>query len=144
MPWSGVFMVVSFCLMIDCNWSWNVKQQNPLVCSSWVHSSNRNIIPKNEKELCVKLFEVTNTTWENLHITTHKSVSTSYIVLICACNLRIFSGFVCHLEQLHAQSPFLFPIVFGVTFASVFTGPPGPNPAVTIINKGWAPRLVRG
>ena len=28
------------------------------------------------------------------------------------CNLQIFSGCVCHLEQLHAQSPFLFPIVF--------------------------------
>ena len=27
------------------------------------------------------------------------------------CNLQIFSGGVCHLEQLHAQSPFLFPIV---------------------------------
>ena len=30
------------------------------------------------------------------------------------CNLQIFSGCVCHLEQLHAQSPFLFPIVFGI------------------------------
>ena len=28
------------------------------------------------------------------------------------CDLQIFSGCVCHLEQLHAQSPFLFPIVF--------------------------------
>ena len=28
------------------------------------------------------------------------------------CNFQIFSGCVCHLEQLHAQSPFLFPIVF--------------------------------
>ena len=27
------------------------------------------------------------------------------------CDLQIFSGCVCHLEQLHAQSPFLFPIV---------------------------------
>ena len=27
------------------------------------------------------------------------------------CNLQIFSGSVCHLDQLHAQSPFLFPIV---------------------------------
>ena len=27
------------------------------------------------------------------------------------CNLQIFSGCVCPLEQLHAQSPFLFPIV---------------------------------
>ena len=30
------------------------------------------------------------------------------------CNLLIFSGCVCHLEQLHAQSPFLFPIGFGI------------------------------
>ena len=30
------------------------------------------------------------------------------------CNLQVFSGCVCHLEQLSAQSPFLFPIVFGL------------------------------
>ena len=30
------------------------------------------------------------------------------------CDLQIFSGCVCHLEQLHAQSPFLFRIVFGI------------------------------
>ena len=35
------------------------------------------------------------------------------------CDLQIFSGCVCHLEQLHAQSPFLFPIVF-----SIKAGPP--------------------
>ena len=28
--------------------------------------------------------------------------------------VAIFSGCVCHLEQLHAQSPFLFPIVFSI------------------------------
>ena len=32
------------------------------------------------------------------------------------CDLQIFSGCVCHLEQLHAQSPFLFPIVFSINF----------------------------
>ena len=32
------------------------------------------------------------------------------------CNLQIFSGCVCHLEQLHAQSPFLFPIVFSINY----------------------------
>ena len=26
----------------------------------------------------------------------------------------MFSGGVCHLEQLHAKSPFLFPIAFGI------------------------------
>ena len=30
------------------------------------------------------------------------------------CDLQIFSGCACHLEQLHAQSPFLFPIVFDI------------------------------
>ena len=30
------------------------------------------------------------------------------------CDLQIFSGCVCHLEKLQAQSPFLFPIVFGI------------------------------
>ena len=30
------------------------------------------------------------------------------------CDLQIFSGCICYLEQLHAQSPFLYPIVFGI------------------------------
>ena len=30
------------------------------------------------------------------------------------CDLQIFSGCVCHFEQLHTQSPFLFPIVFSI------------------------------
>ena len=30
------------------------------------------------------------------------------------CDLQIFTGCVCHLEQFHAQSPFLFPIVFSI------------------------------
>ena len=34
------------------------------------------------------------------------------------CDLQIFSGCVCHLEQLHAQSPFLFPIVFSINTTS--------------------------
>ena len=36
------------------------------------------------------------------------------------CNLQIFSGCVCHLEQLHAQSPFLFPIVFSINLIHFF------------------------
>ena len=32
------------------------------------------------------------------------------------CDLQIFSGCLCHLEQLHAESPFLFPIVFSINF----------------------------
>ena len=38
------------------------------------------------------------------------------------CDLQIFSGCVCHLEQLHALSPFLFPIVFSINFTSIYTG----------------------
>ena len=67
------------------------------------------------------LFEVTNTTWESLQIATHKSVSfTLHIVLICALQFADFSGCVCHLEQRHAQSPFLFPIVFSVNLIPFF------------------------
>ena len=36
------------------------------------------------------------------------------------CNLQIFSGCVCHLEQPHAQSPFLFPIVFSINLIPFF------------------------
>ena len=36
------------------------------------------------------------------------------------CNLQIFSGCVCPLEQLHAQSPFLFPIVFIINLIPFF------------------------
>ena len=76
---------------------------------------------KLKRRLCVELFEVTNTTWENLQIATHKSVSfTPHIVLICVCNLQIFSGCVCHLGQLHTQSPFLFPIVFSLNLITFF------------------------
>ena len=39
---------------------------------------------------------------------------------LCFCNLQIFSGCVCHLEQLHAQSPFLFPIVFSINLIPFF------------------------
>ena len=46
---------------------------------------------KMKRRLCVKLFEVANTTWENLQIATHKSVSfTPYIVLICALQFADF------------------------------------------------------
>ena len=36
------------------------------------------------------------------------------------CNLQIFSGCVCHLKQRHAQSPFLFPIVFSINLIPFF------------------------
>ena len=48
---------------------------------------------------------------------------TAHIVLICAlqfADFQIFSGCVCHLEQRHAQSPFLFPIVFSINLIPFF------------------------
>ena len=59
---------------------------------------------------------VINLTWENLQIAKHKSVrwterTPSWFVL---CDLYIFSGKVYHPEPPHAQSLFLFPIVFGI------------------------------
>ena len=39
---------------------------------------------------------------------------------LCFAILLIFSGCVCHLEQLHAQSPFLFPIVFSINLIPFF------------------------
>ena len=69
----------------------------------------------------MKLFEVINTTWDNLQIATHKSVSfTLHMYWFVLCNLQIISGCVYHLEQLHAQSPFLFPIVFGINLIPFF------------------------
>ena len=57
----------------------------------------------------------------NLQIATHKSVSfTPHIVLICALQFADFSGCVCHLEQLHAHSPFIFPIVFSINLIPFF------------------------
>ena len=38
-------------------------------------------------------------------------ISVIHLYGFVLCNLQIFSVCVCHLEQLHAQSPFLFPIV---------------------------------
>ena len=40
--------------------------------------------------------------------------------LLHKSHLQIFSGCVCHLEQLHAQSPFLLPIVFGINLIPFF------------------------
>ena len=65
----------------------------------------------------MKLFKVTNTTWENLQIAKHNQYNVrSEWHWFVRCDLQIFSGCVCHLEQLHAQSPFLFPIVFSINF----------------------------
>ena len=48
----------------------------------------------------------------------YHSLRTFYWFVLC--NLQIFSGCVCHLEQLHAQSPFLFPIVFSINLIPFF------------------------
>ena len=48
-----------------------------------------------------------------LQSTNQYNVRNEWHWFVC-CNLQIFSGCVCDLEQLHAQSPFLFPIVFSI------------------------------
>ena len=63
-----------------------------------------------------------NTTWENLQIEKHKSVrwaehTPSWFVLF---DLQIFSGGVYPQAQPHAQSLFLFPIVFGINLIHFF------------------------
>ena len=63
-----------------------------------------------------------NTTWENLQIEKHKSVrwpqrTPSWFVLF---DLQIFSGGVYPRAQPHAQSLFLFPIVFGINLIHFF------------------------
>ena len=46
---------------------------------------------KYERRLCVKLFKVTNTTWENLKIATHKSVKCAeWMTLLCALRFAYF------------------------------------------------------
>ena len=54
------------------------------------------------------------------------------------CDLQIFSGCVCHLEQLHAQSPFLFPIVFGISKVQSQTDRP-----VKTVWKNFVVKLVK-
>ena len=70
---------------------------------------------KEKRKLCVNLFEVTNTPekiWKWLQSTTQYNVRSGHCFM--RCNFQIFSGWVCHLEQLHTQFSFLFPIVFGI------------------------------
>ena len=57
----------------------------------------------------MRLLEVINIICENLQIAKHKSAHyaevTPYSFVLC--DLQIFSGSVCHLEQPHTQSLFL-------------------------------------
>ena len=48
-----------------------------------------------------------------LQSTNQYNVRSEWHWFVC-CDLQIFSSCVCHFEQLHAQSPFLFPIVFSI------------------------------
>ena len=66
----------------------------------------------------MKLFEVTNTTCMRKSANCKAQISTMCGVndtdlCIAICRFS-HAGCVCHLEQLHAQSPFLFPIVFSI------------------------------
>ena len=66
----------------------------------------------------MKLFEVTNTTCMRKSANCKAQIRTMCGVndtdlCIAICRFS-HAGCVCHLEQLHAQSPFLFPIVFSI------------------------------
>ena len=62
----------------------------------------------------MKLFEVTNTTWENLQIATHKSVSfTPHMYWFVLCNLQI-SQVVFVSSNKFTRNLFPDPIVFGI------------------------------
>ena len=59
------------------------------------------------------------------------------------CNFQIISGCVCHFEQLHAQSPFLFPIVFSINLIPFFDicsvlAPLSPGLFGFVLNNTWA------
>ena len=54
------------------------------------------------------------------------------------CNLQIFSGCACHLEQLHAQSPFVFPIVFGINLMPFFSILAEDSLSFVLVCASWA------
>ena len=59
-----------------------------------------------------------NSANRNVQISECHSLRTLHWFVLC--NLQIFSGCVCQLEQLHAQSPLLFPIVFSINLIPFF------------------------
>ena len=92
----------------------------PILCVRYFRWERERLIPKtigNRKRDCAwDCAWGINTTWENLQIEKHKSVrwaerTPSWFVLF---DLQIFSGGVYSQAQPHAQSLFLFPIVFGI------------------------------
>ena len=72
----------------------------------------------------MKLFEVTNTTCMRKSANRNAQISvihSAHCPDLCFAICRFsHAGCVCHLEQLHAQSPFLFPIVFSISLISFF------------------------
>ena len=68
----------------------------------------------------MKLFEVTNNLRKSANRNAQISViHSAHYTDLCFAICR-FSQVVCHLEQLHAQSPFLFPIVFSINLIPFF------------------------
>ena len=63
---------------------------------------------------------INNLSWRTLSNAFDRSMKTIDVDILWSvrCDLQIFSGCVCHLEQLDAQSPFLFPIVFSINRSS--------------------------
>ena len=72
----------------------------------------------------MKLFEVTNTTCMRKSANRNAQISvihSAHCPDLCFAICRFsHAGCVCHLEQLHAQSPFLFPIVFSINLIPFF------------------------
>ena len=69
----------------------------------------------------MKLFEVTNTTWENLQIATHKSVSfTPHIVLICALQFADFLRLCLSPRTTSRTISFSISIVFSINLIPFF------------------------
>ena len=68
----------------------------------------------------MNLFDVTNTTWENLQIATDKSVSTSHIVLICAFQFADFLRLCLSYRTTSRTISFLFPMVFSINLIPFF------------------------
>ena len=92
------------------SWYWaNIEKRNQINTKNYW---------KKKRRLCVKLFEVTNTTCMRKSANCKAQIrtmcggnDTDLCIAICRFS---HAGCVCHLEQLHAQSPFLFPIVFSI------------------------------
>ena len=93
----------------DCAWS----------CSRWQTQPGKICKLQRTNQCCPQPhFPPQRFGLKEVWLGTFHSLRTLYWFVLC--NLQIFSGCICHvhLEQLHAQSPFLFPIVFGIILIS--------------------------